>query len=71
MDLGIELIITIEEDYIDMEILEKIAKETTQEVLSTRTILRILWTKTNILSIVITSICKLYIAITRKHTPSI
>jgi hypothetical protein len=38
---GIELIVTIEEDHIDVETLEEIAKETTQEVLSTRIILRI------------------------------
>jgi hypothetical protein len=67
---GTELIITIEEDYVDVETLEEIAGETTQEVLNTRIILRIFWTKTNMLSFAIISICKSYITITRKYSPS-
>jgi hypothetical protein len=49
---------------------EKVAGETIQEVLSTRIILRILWIKINMLSIVTTGIYKLYITITRKYSPS-
>jgi hypothetical protein len=65
---GTELIVIIEEDHINIETLEEIAGETTQEVLSIRIIFRILWTKTNILSVVTTGICKSYVAITRKHS---
>jgi hypothetical protein len=45
--------------------------ETTQEVLNTKIIFRIFWTKTNILSIVIIGIYKSYITITKKYSPSI
>jgi hypothetical protein len=38
---GTELIVTIKEDHVDIETLEKIARKTTQEVLSIRIILRI------------------------------
>jgi hypothetical protein len=42
VDSGIKLIIIIEEDHIGIETPEKIAGDTTQEVLSIRIILRIL-----------------------------
>jgi hypothetical protein len=70
VDSGIELIIIIEEDHMGIKTPEKVAGETTQEVLSTRTILRISWIKINMLSIITISICKLYIVITRKYSPS-
>jgi hypothetical protein len=41
VDSGTELIITIEEDHIDIETLEEIIRETTQEVLSIKIIFRI------------------------------
>jgi hypothetical protein len=41
VDSGIELIAIIKEDHVDIETLEKVVGETTQEVLSTRTIFRI------------------------------
>jgi hypothetical protein len=58
IDSGTELIVIIEEDHMDIETLEEMAGEIIQEVLSTRTILRIFWTKTNILSVATTGICK-------------
>jgi hypothetical protein len=70
MDSGTKFIITIEEDHIGVGTPEKMAGKTTKEVLSIRIILRILWIKTNIFSVVITSICKLYTVITRKYSPS-
>jgi hypothetical protein len=70
VDSGTELIAIIKEDHINMETPEKIAGEITQEVLNTRTILRIFWIKTNIFSVAIIGICKLYTAITRKYSPS-
>jgi hypothetical protein len=70
VDSGTELMATIEEDHVDVETPEEVAGEITQEVLSTRTILRILWTKTNVPSVATTGICKSHVAITRKYSPS-
>jgi hypothetical protein len=48
MDSGTELIVIIEEDHMDIETPEKITGKITQEVLSTRIMLKIFWIKTNI-----------------------
>jgi hypothetical protein len=70
MDSGTELIVIIEEDHMDIETPEKITGKITQEVLSTRIMLKIFWIKTNMFSVIITSICKSYINITRKYSLS-
>jgi hypothetical protein len=67
VDSGIELIIIIKEDHAGGEIPEKIIREITQEVLSIRIIFRVFWMKTNIFSIIIIGIYKLYSAITKKY----
>jgi hypothetical protein len=71
VDSGIELIVIIEEDHVDIKIPKKVAGKTTQEVLSIKIILKIFWIKTNMLSIITTGIYKSHVVITRKYSLSI